>query len=183
MSGCGGIRTVRCVAAFFVGMVAASSLTACAYENEGEKQPTMATRSISLPHSPTVPAEDPDVLAVEKRNYAELDRRLAGAPGSLLLSDSGPANGPGVGFTKAATVKTPGPHIVTAACIGVSNVQIYLSQPIPGGTEHKVVDVDCTGVQTQTLQLHEGYVGAQLMHPGSNGAWTGAVGGIKITFR
>jgi hypothetical protein len=183
MSGSGGTGTVRCVAALVFGALLAGSLAACAYEDKGEPQPTAAGTSTSLPPAPTLPATDPDVLAVETRNYAELNRRLATAPGSLLLFDSGPANGPGVGFTKAATVKTPGPHTVTAACIGVPHAQIYLSQPIPGGTEHKVVDVDCTGIQTQTVQLHEGYVGAQLMHLGSNGAWTGAVAGIKITVR
>ena len=83
--------------------------------------------------------------------------------------------------TKTTENRGPGPHTVTAACIGVSHAQIYLSQPVPGGTERKLVDVECTGVQTQTVQLHEGYVGAQLMHPGPNGPWTGAVAGIKIT--
>lgn len=183
MPSSGGTRSVRCARSFIVGIVVAASVAACAYEDDGAPRPTAAGNSISVPPAPTLPTQDPGILAVEKRNYTELDRRLATAPGALLLADSGPANGPGTGFTKAATVKTPGPHTVTAACIGVSHAQIYLTQPVPGGSEHKVVDVECTGVQTQTVQLHEGYVGAQLMHPGSNGAWTGAVAGIRITVR
>ncbi|MET1063934.1 MAG: hypothetical protein ABWX85_03090 [Arthrobacter sp.] len=118
---------------------------------------------------------------MEARNYAELDQRLAGVPGAVLLADVGAADGPGVGFRKTAMVKTAGPHTLTAACVGAPHAQIFLSQDIKGGTEHTVFEVDCSGTQTQVVQLHKGYVGVQLSRPQPDGVWTGAVAGIKIT--
>ena len=118
---------------------------------------------------------------MEASNYAELHKRLAEAPGSVLLSDAGPADGPGVGFTKAATVTTAGPHTVTAACVGIPHAQIFLSQNSLGGTEHTVFEVDCSRTQSQVVQLQKGYVSAQLTRPDPTGAWTGAVAGIKVT--
>lgn len=115
------------------------------------------------------------------RNYAELERFLATAPGSALLDEAGPADGPGVGFTQAAAVPTAGPHTVTAACVGIPHTQISLSQNTDTGTEHVVFEVDCTGPQTQVVQLRQGYVSAQLSRPDPNGPWTGAVAGLKIT--
>ena len=96
-------------------------------------------------------------------------------------ADAGPADGPGVGFTKAATVTTAGPHTVTAACVGIPHAQIYLSQNSPAGTEHTVFEVDCSRTQSQVVQLQKGYVSAQLTRPDPTGAWTGAVAGIKVT--
>lgn len=51
----------------------------------------------------------PDILDREARNYAALKERLTVAAGSVLLDESGPADGPGVGFSKTATVKAAGP--------------------------------------------------------------------------
>jgi hypothetical protein len=99
----------------------------------------------------------------------------------VVLSDAGPADGPGVGFTKAATVTAAGPHTVTAACVGIPHAQIYLSQNLPAGTEHTVFEVDCSRTQSQVVQLQKGYVSAQLIRPDPTGAWTGAVAGIKVT--
>ena len=180
MSGLGGAKTVRCVVVLMMGVSLAGGLAACAYEDEGDPQPTPASEGPRPAR--TLPAKDPDVLAVEARNYAELEQRLASVPGSVLLADAGPADGPGVGFRKAATVMTAGPHTVTTACVGIPHAQIYLSQDIPGGTEHQVLDVDCSGTRTQVVQLQKGYVAAQLAsRRDPTGAWTGAVAGIRIT--
>lgn len=79
---------------------------------------------------------------------------------------------------------TAGPHTVSAACVGIPHVQIYLSQNTAGGTEHTVFEIDCSGAQTQVVQLQEGNISAQLgARPDPTGAWTGAVAGIKITAR
>jgi hypothetical protein len=168
-----------------VGVVLAGGVAACAYEGtgdpegSGDPQPTAAGQSRRP--APAVPSKGPDVLAAEARNYAELERRLAGAPGSVLLADSGPADGPGVGFSKAATVMTAGLHTVTAACVGTPQAQMSLSQDTMGGTEHVVFDVDCSGAQSQLVQLRQGYVSAHLTRYDPTGPWTGAVAGIKIT--
>jgi hypothetical protein len=154
-------------------------LASCAYEDEGDPRPTAAGQ-LHRP-APAASTKDPGVLGVEANNYAELHKRLAEAPGPVLLSDAGAADGPGVGFTKAATVTTAGPHTVTAACVGIPHAQIYLSQNSPAGTEHTVFEVDCSRTQSQVVQLQKGYVSAQLTRPDPTGAWTGAVAGIKVT--
>ncbi len=178
MSRSGGTRTIRAASALIGSLLLAAGLGACSYEDPGDPQ---RTGGQSHRPAPTVAAKDPDVLAVEGRNYAELERRLATTPGEALLADSGPADGPSVGFSKSATVKTTGPHTVTTACIGVPHAQIYLSQEIVGGSQYTVLEVDCSKTQTQVVQLAKGHVGAQLtrVHPG--GPWTGAVAGIRIT--
>jgi hypothetical protein len=160
-------------------MLLAGSLASCAYEDEGDPRPTAAGQ-LHRP-APAASTKDPGVLGVEANNYAELHKRLAEAPGPVLLSDAGAADGPGVGFTKAATVTTAGPHTVTAACVGIPHAQIYLSQNSPAGTEHTVFEVDCSRTQSQVVQLQKGYVSAQLTRPDPTGAWTGAVAGIKVT--
>ncbi|MCB5294448.1 hypothetical protein BJQ90_03916 [Arthrobacter sp. SO3] len=162
-----------------VGVVLAGGVAACAYEGSGDPQPTAA--GLSRRPAPSVPSKGPDILGAETRNYAELEKRLSAAPGSVLLADSGPADGPGVGFSKAATVMTAGPHTVTAACVGTPHAQMALSQETKGGTEHVMFDVDCSGVQSQVVQLQKGYVSAHLTRHDPTGAWTGAVAGIKIT--
>lgn len=179
MSGPGGTQTVRCTAALLAGLLLACGLAACAYEDKGNDPQPASTGRIHRP-APTVPVKDPNVLGVEGRNYAELHQRLAKAPGSVLLADAGPADGPGVGFSKAATVLTAGPHTVSAACVGASHAQIFLSQN-GGGTEPISLDLDCSGIHTQVVQLQKGYVSAQLTRGDPTGAWTGAVAGIKIT--
>lgn len=179
MSGPGGTKTVRCAAAYVVGLLLAGSLASCAYEDEGDPRPTAAGQSRRP--APAAPTKDPGVLGVEASNYAELHKRLAEAPGSVVLSDTGPADGPGVGFTKAATVTAAGPHTVTAACVGIPHAQIFLSQNSLAGTEHAVFEVDCSRTQSQVVQLQKGYVSAQLTRPDPTGAWTGAVAGIKVT--
>lgn len=179
MPGPGGTKTVRCTATVIIVILLAGGLGACAFEADGDPQPTAAGQSLGS--ASTVPARDPDVPGVEARNYAELHQRLATAAGTVLLDDSGPADGPGAGFDKVATVMTAGPHTVTAACVGIPHAQIYLSQDTRAGSEHMVFEVDCSGAQTQIVQLQKGYVSAQLTRHDPTGAWTGAVAGIKIT--
>ena len=180
MSGPGGTKAACCLAAILVGLTLAGGLAACAYEDGADAPPAAAGPN----HRPvrTIPEKNPDVLAVEDRNYAQLDQRLAKAQGPVLLADAGPADGSGVGFGKAATVLEAGPHTVTAACVGISQAQISLTQNLAGGTRHIVLDVDCSGTRTQVVQLQEGYVGAHLVaRRDPTGAWTGAVAGLRIT--
>ena len=154
MSGPGETKTVRSFAALIVGTLLAGGMAACAYEDDGDPQPAAAGQSHRA--APAVPTKDPGVLGAEASNYAELHRRLADTTGSVLLTDAGPADGPGVGFRKAATVKTAGPYTVTAACVGTRGAQIFLSQD---GAEPVSLDVDCSGVLSKVVVLQRGYVG------------------------
>lgn len=162
-----------------LGMMLAGSVAACAYGGSGDPLPTAAGQSHRP--APSVPSKGPEILSTETRNYAELERRLSAALGSVVLADAGPADGPGVGFRKAATVMTAGPHTVTAACVGARHAQISLSQETKGGTEHMVFEVDCSEARSQVVQLQKGYVSARLTRHDPTGAWTGAVAGIRIT--
>lgn len=180
MSGFGGNRTVRGAAASIIGVILAGGVAACTYEDDaGSHQST----AVSVRAAPTAAAKDPGVLGVDAANYAVLHQRLDTATGPVVLSDAGPADGPSVGFRKAATVRTAGPHVVTAACVGIPHAQIYISQNTESGTEHTVLEVDCSGTRSQMVQLRSGYVSAQLTRSDPTGAWTGAVAGIKITSR
>jgi len=176
MSGPGETKTVRRAAALVIGTLLAGGMAACAYEDDEDPQQTAAGQSHRA--APTIPTKDPGVLGVEASNYSELHKRLANATGSVLLADAGPADGPGAGFSKAATVMTTGPFTVTATCVGTSGTQIFLSQ---GEAEPVSLEVDCSGVLSKVVQLQKGYVGAQLTRQDPTGAWTGAVAGIKIT--
>ena len=177
MSRPGATRRVRGLVALF-GMLSAGFLAGCAYEGEGDPLPAA---SASVRPAATLPSKGPNLLAVEAENYAELDRRLAGATGLALLAVSGPADGPGVGFSKSVTVTTAGPHTVTVACVGAPRALISLAQQIVGGIKRTDLQLDCEA-QSQVVQLEEGSVGAHLvrLHP-NGGAWTGAVAGLKIT--
>lgn len=171
---------MRAAAGISVALLACGA-AGCSYADDVDRGPTAAAGPRP---ARTAAAKDPEVLAVETRNYAAVEQRLANLPGQVVLADSGPADGPGVGFRKAATVRTAGPHAVTVACVGLPALQVSLSQEIPGGTRHTVLDVDCSKTQTQEVELQEGYVSAQLVaHRDPAGAWTGAVAGIRITVR
>lgn len=177
MTGTAGIRAARRSAALIV----ITLLAGCAYEDNGEPQPAAEKASSSFRPAYSIPANDPGVLAVEARNYAEMEQRLAKAPGTDLLAGSGAANGPSVGFHKDAIVQTAGPYTVTLACAGIPYAQIALTQQIVGGKTDKIFEIDCSETQTQIVQLQEGYVGIRLTRLDPTGPWTGAVAGIRIT--
>ncbi|BCW67892.1 hypothetical protein NicSoilB4_26550 [Arthrobacter sp. NicSoilB4] len=163
-----------------VGVLATAVLAGCVYEDEGDPRPPEASSSVRP--AAALPSKGADLLALETHNYAELEQRLAGAAGQVLLAVSGPADGPGVGFSKSVTVTSAGPHTVTVACVGAPRALISLSQAIVGGIERTDFELDCKGAQSQVVQLKEGSVGAHLirLHP-DGGVWTGAVAGIKIS--
>lgn len=159
-------------------MLLAGVLAACTYEDAGD--PTaIATAERSSRPAPSLPTKGPEIPDAETRNYAELEKILALAQGSVLLEDSGPADGPGVGFSKTAKVQTAGPYTVTAACVGIPDAQVFLSRP--GSKELLSLDLDCSGVFSQVVELEEGYVAALLVRHDPTGPWTGAVAGVRIT--
>ncbi len=159
-------------------LLLSGGLAACTYQGAGDPARTAATEQSSRP-APSVPTKGPEILDAEKRNYAELQKRLATARGPALIDDSGPADGPGVGFSKTAKVTTAGRYTVTAACAGIPNAQMVIFAP--GSKQLLSLDLDCSGVSSQVVELEDGYVGAALMRHDPNGPWTGAVAGVRIT--
>lgn len=176
MSRRGGTRPAHCTAALVVSLL----LAGCAYEDAGGPPPTAAPGNSGRP-VPSVPTKGPEILDVEAGNYVELEKRLAAAPGSVLLEDSGPADGPGAGFSKTARVTIAGAHTVTAACAGTPDVQIVLSQDPRTGVGLPALNLDCSGVLSQVVELQPGSVGVHLVRRDPTGPWTGAVAGIRIT--
>ena len=161
--------------------LAAGSLAGCTYEDDGGERPPASPTSAATPRpTRTIPAVAPDILAAQQRNEAEVERLLAGATGPVLLVDSGPADGNGVGFQKAGRVKTAGDYQVTAACIGTDAAHIVISQDeTPAGPTN--IAFDCTAPTSRTVSLLPGYVRAALVRKNPTGPWTGAVAGVRIT--
>lgn len=155
-------------------------LAGCTYEDAGDPPPAVASEYSRRP-APSAPTKGPEIRDIEAGNYAELKRRLAVPAGSVLLDESGPADGPGVGFSKIATVRTAGAHTVTAACVGTDGVQISLSQEHRTAAELPALVFDCSGVRSQVVELQPGYVGVHLTRQDPSGPWIGAVAGIRIT--
>lgn len=170
--------SIRCAAALTLSLALVAVMAACTYKGDVDTHPTPAVASTRP--APSLPTKDRDVLSTERSNYAELKKRLASPPGSVLLAESGPADGPGVGFQKNATVRTAGAHTVTASCVGTDSAQIILYQESGSGSELSL-ELDCSQVHSQVVELHKGYVGAQLTRSDPTGPWTGAVAGIRIT--
>lgn len=177
MSRRGGTRPGRCTVA---AVVLSGLLAGCAYEDASDPPPPAALEYSGRP-APSVPAKGADILGREARNYAELKERLTVAAGSVLLDESGPADGPGVGFSKTATVKAAGSYTVTAACTGIKEVHISISQDPGTAVGLPPLVLDCSGVLSQVVELQPGYVGVQLTRQDPTGPWTGAVAGIRIT--
>lgn len=162
--------------------LAAGSLAACTYEDDdGGRPPATSTPAPTPRPGRTIPAgPSPDVLAAQQRNEAALERLLAGPTGPVVLADSGPADGNGVGFQKAGRVKAAGDYQVTAACVGIDAAQFYLSQDeTPAGPTSIIVD--CAAPTSRTVSLLPGYVSVQLTRRNPTGPWTGALAGIRIT--
>lgn len=165
-----------------VALVVITLLAGCAYEdNGGEPQPSAEEATISSQPVRATPAQDSEVLTLEIRNYAEVERRLAEATGTVLLAGSSAANGPSVGFHEVAIIRTPGKYTVALACAGTPYAQVILSQQTVGGKRDKTFEIDCSATQMQVVQFQEGYVVARLARLDPTGPWTGAVAGIRIT--
>ncbi len=150
------------------------------YEDDGDTPRTVALEQSRRPAAP-IPSKGPDILEVETGNYAELKKRLATAAGPALLDDSGAVDGPGIGFSKTAMVKTAGAYTVTAACVGVPEAQMSLGQDPRTGAKPLEFTLDCSGTLSQVVQLKAGYVFAHLLRYDPAGQWTGAVAGVRIT--
>lgn len=173
----GGRKAVSCSAGLMMALLVAGGLASCAYEGEGDSEPTAAER-VARP-APSLEGAGPEILSVQSSNYAELEKRLAAGRGSVVLDESGPVDGPGVGFSKAATVKIAGTYTVTAACVGIPEAQILVGRP--GSSGYLSLRLDCSAVLSHTVELQAGPVNAHLIRQDPNGPWTGAVAGLRIT--
>lgn len=135
------------------------------------------------PAGTTQPYGDPRVLGWEARNYAALQRQLGVAPGQVILSETGPLDGPLRGFGSMEEVPEAGHYTVTAACVGASGARISVGQEHPGAPFRPTeLDLDCATVTSQVIALEPGYVFAHLVLPAPGDTpRTGAVGGVRVS--
>ncbi|RNL49180.1 hypothetical protein D7003_18945 [Arthrobacter oryzae] len=179
MSGRGGTKHVRCYAAGVLSFLIAGCLAGCAFGGAGDAPSTASTEPSGEP-APIVPTKGLEIRDIEAGNYTELEKRLAVARGLVILDDSGPVDGPEVGFRATATVSAAGAYTVTAACVGLPDAQIFVARP-GSSAERLAFDLDCSGVLSQVIELQEGYVVAGVTRRDPTGPWTGAVAGVRIT--
>jgi hypothetical protein len=160
-------------------LLMASVLAGCGYEDAADPPRTAVAERSSLP--PTL-TKDREILDVEAGNYAELERLLGAAPGTIIFSDSGPINGPAAGFGKTATVMTVGFYTVTAACVGVPDARMVLNQDPRTGVKPLELIVECSAASSQVVELQPGYVSASVVrYDPASVPWSGAVAGIRVT--
>lgn len=173
-------------------LILLSGTAGCAYEYpEPERTPTAGSGPVYTPTADPAPVTgtqkpyiDPQILAREAKNYAELDRLLGASSEPVLLSETGPLDGPLRGFGSTENVPAAGQYTVTAACVGASGAKVAVGQEHPGAPFRPMeLALDCAGATSQVVVLQQGYVFAHLLLPGPGDTpWTGAVGGVRVTW-
>lgn len=172
-------------------LISISGTVGCAYEYPEPGHTPATTPEPVHTHIPDPtpgagspqPYRDPQVLAREVKNYAELDRLLNAVRGPALLFEEGPVDGPLRGFGTTAKVPAAGLYTVTAACAGASGATVAVGQEHPGAPFRPMeLALNCTRATSQVIVLEQGYVFAHLLLPGPGDTpWTGAVGGVRVT--
>lgn len=172
-------------------LIPLTGTSGCVYEYpEPERASTASSGPVYTPTADPAPAtgapkpySDPQVLAREAQNYAELDRLLGVLQEPVLLADMGPLDGPLRGFGSTEMVPATGQYTVTAACVGASGVKVSVGQEHPGAPFRPMeLALDCAGATSRVIALQQGYVFAHLLLPGPGDTpWTGAVGGVRVT--
>lgn len=164
-------------------LIPVAGTSACTYDYPDPAHTPTATTELSVAAGSSTQVTDPLVPERWARNYQDLDRLLEAAPGRVLLFQEGPLDGPARGFGATEQVPAAGQYTVTAACVGAQNAKIFIRQENPLVTLWPVeITVECPGSTSQVITLQQGYVSAHLSLPSpGNTAWTGAVGGVRVT--
>ena len=136
----------------------AAVITGCEYADDAGDPPAAPARS-SRAAPPPPPTADPGLAKNESRNLAVLGVLLGPRPGGTVLDGAGGLGGSG--FRKSVRALGKGSYTVTAACIGIPNAVLHISQSnLRGGTTHELA-LDCGTTATITLELDDGPVLAQ----------------------
>ncbi|MGF9646367.1 hypothetical protein AAIH32_00200 [Pseudarthrobacter oxydans] len=163
-------------------LIPLGGMTGCSYDYP-EPEPVNTPTADPAPATTSLPRyKSGQVLKQEARNYAELERLLR-TPGTVLLSDVGPLDGPDRGFGTFEKVPAAGQYTVTAACVGAAGAKVFVGQEHPGAPFQPVeLELDCAEATSQVIALQQGYVFAHLFLPSPGDTpWTGAVGGVRVS--
>src|SRR2546425_1315899 len=95
-SGLAVTRAARPPRVLLAGLLLAAGLAGCEYEDDVDPSPSsVADQSArSAPARAPLPARDPELVATEARNTAELDRVLGAPPEGFLIGGSAGISGP-----------------------------------------------------------------------------------------
>jgi hypothetical protein len=180
------MHRTRSTAALLAVAAVAGGLAGCEYADDvGEPPAASSTPTRSHPARAPLPTRDPEIVAAESRNLAELGNVLDGASGGYLFGGSG-----GIGDTASAGFATSGPvrqagqYKVTAACVGAPDAHLSVTQGARGGGTLLERGIDCGTLAEALVDLVPGTVSAHIIRYGDGvpGPGTGAVAGIRIGF-
>lgn len=179
MSSAGGPRgTLRAVLTLVLA-VAASGLAGCEYADDvGMDAAAASPPARTSPPRVPLPAQDPELAAIEARNMAELDRILGTVPAGEVMRGAGGIGGSGFRTTLRAVEK--GTYAVSAACVGSATALLLISQDVRGGGPGLELSLDCGTRVEAALELEAGRVQVQLVRNTTDPA-TGAVAGFRIS--
>lgn len=155
-----GGKQVRGMALFLVLASSAGALSACAYTDD-EAGPATAPPASTSRRPPPPPTADPALANEQARNQTQLDRILGPRPSNLVIGASGGLSGDGHGTSLPAIPS--GRYKVTAACAGVTEAALLITQPDRrGGTSHELA-LKCGKAKTMTVNLKAGQVLSHLV--------------------
>lgn len=186
MSATGGTRQTRRTAALLAVAAVAAGLAGCEYADDaGPPAAASSAPSRSYPARAPLPTRDPAVVAAESRNLLELGAVLDGSSEDYLFGGSGGIGGTSSGgFSTSGPVRRAGQYKVTAACVGVPDAHLSVTQGAREGGTLLELNLDCGSAAEALVDLVPGSVSAHLVHYGRGAPvpGTGAVAGIRVGF-
>ncbi|MET4094040.1 hypothetical protein [Arthrobacter sp. UYCu712] len=179
MSAARGLRGTRRAALALALAVGAPGLAGCEYADDVGLDAAAAspTARTSPPRAP-LPTQEPELVATEARNMAELDRILGTGPEDVLMRGAGGIGGSG--FRNSLRSAEKGTHAVSVACVGTPNALLFVSQDTRPGGGSLQLSLDCGALVETALELEAGRVWVQLVRNSSEPG-TGAVAGFRIS--
>lgn len=174
-------RRTRQAAVVLAVAAVAAGLAGCEYADDIE--PPAAAPSRSYP-ARALPTRDPAVVAAESRNLLELGAVLDGSSADYLFGGSSGIGTNSGGFSTSGPVRQAGQYKVTAACVGVPDAHLSVTQGAREGGTLLELNLDCGSAAEALVDLVPGSVSAHLIHYGRGAPVpaTGAVAGIRIGF-
>ena len=186
MSATGGMHRTRRTAVLLVAAAVAAGLAGCEYADDvGALPAASSSPTPSYRARAPLPTRDPAIVAAESGNLLELGAVLDGSSEDYLFGGSGGIGGTSsAGFSTSGPVRQAGQYKVTAACVGVPDAHLSVTQGAREGGTLLELNLDCGSAAEALVDLVPGSVSAHVTHYGRGAPvpGTGAVAGIRIGF-